>query len=291
MLGTHGGMALRAAACPVSKPDSDGMLPHYRSYSWNQSLDKVRDHFVKHYANVTSAPGSKLDGTFLDTNGCSREPGQREGLLRTARAMQVAAPGTIVGLHASDSVRDRFTGVAAAMQYTLARPGGGAAAVAWMAANAANGVISLCHMGATLYSAEFNYSLATFLAGANDRAYFAFSDTYKKAEPLFEQRWTDCSPNFTSPLVNSSVQRYPWPAFPTWCAGQGYSPDFHKELGAPTSAAAEPTGRADGEVARSFASGSKVTIALNGTTCVIEWADGSHTVCAGGTRARAIKMD
>jgi hypothetical protein len=32
----HGGMALRAAACPVSKPDSDGMQPHYRSYSWNQ---------------------------------------------------------------------------------------------------------------------------------------------------------------------------------------------------------------------------------------------------------------
>ena len=28
MPGTHGGMALRAAACPVSKPDSDGMLPH-----------------------------------------------------------------------------------------------------------------------------------------------------------------------------------------------------------------------------------------------------------------------
>ena len=29
VLGTHGGMALRAASCLVSKPDSDSMLPHY----------------------------------------------------------------------------------------------------------------------------------------------------------------------------------------------------------------------------------------------------------------------
>ena len=49
------------------------------------------------------------------------EPGQREGLLRMARTIQAAALGTIVGLHASDSVRDRFTGVATAMQCTLAR--------------------------------------------------------------------------------------------------------------------------------------------------------------------------
>ena len=34
-----------------------------------------------------------------------------------------------------------------------------------------------------------------------------------------------------------------------------------------------------------------VTIALNSTTCVIEWADGSRTVCAGAARARAIKMN
>ena len=34
-----------------------------------------------------------------------------------------------------------------------------------------------------------------------------------------------------------------------------------------------------------------VTIAFNSTTCVIKWADGSRTVCAGGTRARAIKMN
>jgi hypothetical protein len=35
--------------------------------------------------------------------------------------MQAAAPGTIVGLHASDSERDRFPGEATAMQCTLAR--------------------------------------------------------------------------------------------------------------------------------------------------------------------------
>ena len=122
MLGTHGGMALRAAACPVSKPDSDGMLPHYRSYSWNQSLDKVRDHLVKHYANVTSAPRQPAGRHLPRHQTAARvEPGQREGLLRMARTMQAAALGTIVGLHASDSVRDRFTGVATAMQCTLAR--------------------------------------------------------------------------------------------------------------------------------------------------------------------------
>ena len=50
--GTHGGMALRAAACPVSEPDR----PQHRSYSWNQSLNKVCDHFVRHYTNMTLAP-------------------------------------------------------------------------------------------------------------------------------------------------------------------------------------------------------------------------------------------
>jgi len=115
-------MALRAAACPVSKPDSDGMLPHYRSYSWNQSLDKVHDHLVKHYANVTSAPRQPAGRHLPRHQTAARvEPGQREGLLRMARTIQAAALGTIVGLHASDSVRDRFTGVATAMQCTLAR--------------------------------------------------------------------------------------------------------------------------------------------------------------------------
>ena len=116
MLGTHGGMALRAAACPVSKPDSDGMQPHYRSYSWNQSLDKVCDHLVKHYPQAACWTASSPTPTAARV-----EPGQREGLLRTGRTMQAAAPGTIVGLHALDSVRDRFTGVATAMQCTLAR--------------------------------------------------------------------------------------------------------------------------------------------------------------------------
>ena len=88
-----------------------------------------------------------------------------------ARVMQAAALGTIVGLHASDSVWDCFTSVAAEMQCTMAQPGGGVAAVAWMVANTASSMISLCHMGATLYLAEFNYNLpvAMFLAGTSDQ--------------------------------------------------------------------------------------------------------------------------
>ena len=88
-------------------------------------LDKVHDHLVKHYANVTSAPRQPAGRHLPRHQTAARvEPGQREGLLRTARTMQAAAPRTIVGLHASDSVRDRFsafTSVATAMQCMLAR--------------------------------------------------------------------------------------------------------------------------------------------------------------------------
>ena len=107
-----------------------------------------------------------------------------------------------------------------------------------------------------------------------------------KGTPLFAERWTDCSPRVGGPN-GTAPQRYPWPAFPTWCAGQGYSPDFARPLGPPESAAATPTGRGAGEVTRRFASGTAVTVALNGSTCVIEWADGFRTVCEAGPRAAA----
>ena len=259
------------------------MLPHYRDYSWNHTREEVRKHLVKHFLGTTGGTSS-LDGTFIDTTGCARVGNQHAHLVATAQAMQAAAPDKIVGLHASDSVRDRFVGLGAAMDYTIARPGEGADAVAWMATNLANNVISLCHIGATLYDANYNYSLATFLAGANNMSYFAFSNTYKRVPSLFAQRWTDCSPNFTSPLIGSPPQRYPWPAYPTWCAGQGYSPDYFRPLGKPVTEP-QPTGRGRGEVVRRFASGTNVTVALTGATCKIEWADGTTIVCAGGARA------
>ena len=64
-----------------------------------------------------------MDGTFPGTMQqlLASSRGSAGGLLRTTRTMQATVPGTIVGLHASDSVRGRFTGVATAMQCTLAR--------------------------------------------------------------------------------------------------------------------------------------------------------------------------
>lgn len=161
------------------------------------------------------------------------------------------------------------------MDYTIAEPnatkakkGGGldgAAAVAWLDANHAAGVLSLSHMGATLYDANQNYSLAVFLAGANELSYYAFSSSYK--DPATPS-WLDCSPQ-GAPT---------WPAFPTWCAGMGWSPDYSRPLGAPDGPAAK-TGGARGEVARGFASGTRVTVELEGSRCLIAWADGASTVC------------
>jgi len=288
----------RAKDCVVTTT-GDGTLPHYGAWKWDETNAIVQNYLTEQFLQTVTAPGSKLDGTFIDTAGasCLHEPAQHAGLLETARMMQASAPNKIVALH-SMAYSD-FTGIAASMEYTLSTPAGhgsksgsGARGVGWMQANEANGVISLCHIGATLYDANYNYSLATFLIGLNNQSYFAFSDTYKKVPSLFAQRWTDCSPNFTSPLAPGGVPaasnlRYPWPAFPTWCSGQGFSPDYFRPLGAPRSASGGvATGRGNGEVTRSFASGTNVSIALTGETCVIEWADGFRTVCAGGARVR-----
>jgi hypothetical protein len=58
----------------------------------------------------------------------------------------------------------------------------------------------------------------------------------------------------------------------------GFSPDYERPLGAPAGPAA-PTGGARGEVARSFASGTRVTVELKGSRCLIAWSDGAETVC------------
>ena len=118
--------------------------------------------------------------------------------------MQHAVPSKLVAFHCTDAspaLSGHELGVAAGMDYTLAvpttpaaagngdepapghAPQTGAKAVAWMAANGEAEVLSLAHIGATLFSAKYNYSLAVFLAGANERSYFAFSSTC--AGPLF----------------------------------------------------------------------------------------------------------
>ena len=119
-------------------------------------------------------------------------------------------------------------GTGAAMDYTFAQPnasasgkkkGGlsGADAVAWLAGNAAAGVLSLAHMGATLFDANQNYSLAVFLAGANELSYYAFSSNYK--DPATPS-WLDCSPQ-GAPT---------WPVFPTCVRGAVLTPPWLRPL-------------------------------------------------------------
>ena len=288
----------------------DGMLPNYRSFSWDHRNPAVTAHFVESFRNATSgALGGALDGTFMDTTACyNAGSGQAAASLATGQAMQRAVPGKIVAFHtcqSSAALSGAALGMGGAMDYTIAMPttvaaaaaaaaavavgdGGqtsvnqsGARAVEWMAANGAAGVLSLAHIGDTAYGTNYNYSLAVFLAGANNRSYFAFSSTYKKT-PDFDQRWTDCSDTY-SPANHTPVPGTPsgWPQFPTWCAGQGYSPDYDRPLGAPTGPAA-PTGKGKMQVARAFASGTTVRVDLLGATCLIRWADGGYTVCEAG---------
>ena len=198
---TRPGMRIEApapAAClPAPTARGDGMLPGWSSYSWDHRQPEVRRHFIEQLINSTQ--GSALDGTFIDTTGCSKAgPGQTNATHATARAMQQAVPSKLVAFHCTDAspaLSGHELGVAAGMDYTLAvpttpaaagngddpapghAPQTGAKAVAWMAANGAAGVLSLAHIGATLFSAKYNYSLAVFLAGANERSYFAFSST------------------------------------------------------------------------------------------------------------------
>lgn len=139
----------------------------------------------------------------------------------------------------------------------------GAAGVAWLTANAAAGVLSLAHIGDVDQGVDYKYALACFLAGANNRSFFAFSSA-DKTEPAWEECWDGGSPTA--------------PVFPTWCSGQGWSDDYARPLGEPTGPATA-TGGAKEEVQRSFASGTRVTVELTGSSCTIAWSDGHTTVC------------
>jgi len=128
----------------------------------------------------------------------------------------------------------------------------------------AAGVLSFAHIGDVDQGADMVYSLACFLAGANNASYFAFSSA-DKTEPPWMECWDGGSPTA--------------PVFPTWCSGQGGSDDYARPLGPPVGPRA-PTGRGKGEVARAFASGTRVTVELTGAACEIAWADGHTTTCA-----------
>ena len=254
------------------------ILPNYLTYAWDHTRAGVTDNFVANFVNMT-AGASPLDGTFIDTAGCyDSGAGQAAASIATVAAMQAAVPGKIVGFHTASSLAGA-NGFSAAMDYTFAvpakkaaGPGGkpgkdtsGKAAVAWLDANFAAGVTSFAHIGDVAGGADMVYALAVFLAGANNNSYFAFSSAEKTA-PAWEQCWDGGSPTA--------------PVFPTWCSGQGWSPDFARPLGEPRGAAT-PTGGGKDEVTRAFASGTTVTVELSGVTCTIAWADGATTSCAG----------
>ena len=127
-LGVRAGHARRHGAAHGSVPDVEARQRRHAATLLQLQLEPVarqgarqsplgqalRERDLGPQAACWTAPSSTPTAARV-------EPGQREGLLRTARTMQAAAPGTIVGLHAPDSVRDRFTSVATAMQCTLVR--------------------------------------------------------------------------------------------------------------------------------------------------------------------------
>ena len=132
-----------------------------------------------------------------------------------------------------------------------------------MNANYAAGVISFAHIGDIDQGVDMIYSLAVFLAGVNNRSYFAFSSA-DKTEAAWMQCWDGGSSTY--------------PLFPTWCSGQGGSADFLRPLGEPLGPATV-TGGGKNEVTRVFKSGTRVTVQLLGTTCTIAWGDGHTTTC------------
>lgn len=257
------------AAGPGAPRPLNDILPNYVTYAWNHLVSAVTDNFIAAFKNMT-APGSALDGTFIDTASCYSANGQADASLATVQAMQAAVPDKIVGFHTSSALAGA-NGFSMAMDYTFASPkvkapGKGTscdAGVAWLDANAVAGVLSFAHIGDVDQGPDMIYSLACFLAGANDASYFAFSSA-NKTEELWRECWDGGSPTA--------------PVFPTWCSGQGWSADYARPLGPPTGPRT-PTGGGKGEVTRSFASGTKVTIELNGPKCEIAWADGHMTTC------------
>ena len=212
---------LGAAASGAAAPLGADMLPNYAAYVWDHTKAGVTQAFVDGLLNATG-DGSAIDGVYYDTATCYDAPGQAAATLATLQALQAAAPDKIVGFHTGCDLFGASLGTGAAMDYTFAQPnasasgkkkGGlsGADAVAWLAGNAAAGVLSLAHMGATLFDANQNYSLAVFLAGANELSYYAFSSNYK--DPATPS-WLDCSPQ-GAPT---------WPVFPTCVRGVAQTP-------------------------------------------------------------------
>ena len=225
------------------------------TWAWNHSSPTT----LPIWQAGLAAAAPELDGMYVDTAGC-RDPAE----LQTLASLQKAFPSKIIGFHdfnvgaacggnASGALRLSQT-------YTFGE--GGAADVAWVAGNERLGVTSLCHAQTTAGTALQNYSLALFLAAAGNFSMYAFSSFNSSGGGA---PWEFCNPR--SPTA---------PAFPTWCAGQGWSADFEKPLGAPRGPAA-PTGGKKGQVAREFASGTRVTVDVGGSFAEIAWADGSFT--------------
>lgn len=264
----------------IKIPPFNDILPNYVTYAYDHTQSGVTDNFVAAFMNMTLS--TLVDGTFIDTASCYNSPTQAAASLTTVQAMQTACPNKIVGFHTSSSMKGD-NGFTAAMDYTFAVPskrrqrqqrrrlgfGGpgkdtsGQAGLDWMTANYAAGVISFAHIGDIDQGVDMIYSLAVFLAGVNNRSYFAFSSADKS-----EAAWMEC-------WDGGSLT---YPLFPTWCSGQGGSADFSRPLGEPLGPATSTGGRGN-EVSRTFKTGTKVTVQLLGTTCTIAWADGHTTVC------------
>ena len=279
---TTAGFALDANCQPVRSNEHTetntfgDILPNYVTYAWDHTAAGVTANFVSAFKNLTQSVPA-IDGTFIDTASCyASTQAQQDASDATVRAMQAAVPDKIVGFHTESTP---FSGASAYMDYTFAEPSkkrllrkvtgkpnkdtSGKAAVEWLDANAAAGAISFAHIGDVDGGADQVYSLAVFLAGVYDQAYFAFSSAEKTAPA-----WVQCDP--AAPT---------WPAYPTWCTGQGYTADYDRPLGAPLGPRSA-TGGARDEVTRSFASGTHVTVELSGSACTIAWADGTTTTCA-----------
>lgn len=151
------------------------ILPNYVTWAWDHTVDGVTQNFVASFVNLTS--NFPLDGTFIDTAQCYNSGNQAPASLATVQAMQAATPDKIVGFHTSSDLT--ANGFSAAMDYTFATPSAKQpkpgkkdlsckAGMAWLAANSAAGALSLAHIGDVDQGPDYKFSLACFLAGANE---------------------------------------------------------------------------------------------------------------------------
>ena len=90
----YSGSAKECLPARPSHQGGDGMLPNYRTFSWDHTNPAVTEHFVESFRNATSGTlGGALDGTFMDTTACYNfGSGQAAASLATGRAMQRAVP-------------------------------------------------------------------------------------------------------------------------------------------------------------------------------------------------------